>query len=163
MSIEIRNRYDDSYPDRLQIGHQKKSEEVKEAVKSEEAVKNIPIPEDEYISSEKSGGKPVGLYRMGQDDKGNPKIIYDDPKKIKKNVQSADPKSSTEKTTTNTDRVDSEIKRLKEEKKQLEQQLKAASGNEEKIKELEQKLTQIENELSQKDNDTYRRQNADIS
>ena len=45
---------------------------------------SIPVPKDEYISSEKSGNKPSGLYRMGQDENGNPKILYDDPKKAEK-------------------------------------------------------------------------------
>lgn len=164
MSMEVRSRYEDSYLDRLQSNQQKRTEEAAKSEKKESKSENLPILKDEYISSEKSGEKPSGLYRIGQDDEGNPKVIYDDPEKVKKNAQSAaEPEKKAEKTTTNTDRVDREIKKLKEEKKQLEQQLKAAAGNEEKIKELEQKIAQIENELSQKNNDTYRRQNAEIS
>ena len=37
-------------------------------------------PRDEYISSEKSGQKPTGLYRVGQDENGSRKIFFDDPK-----------------------------------------------------------------------------------
>ena len=87
------------------------------------------------------------MYRMGQDENGNPKVLYDDPKKC----------------TANTDEVDREIKKLKEQKQQLEQKINAAAGDEEKVKELEKKLSQVEGELSQKDNDTYRRQNAVFS
>lgn len=108
----------------------------------------FPIPKDEYISSEKSGDRPSGLYRLGQDENGNPKVLFDDPKKTD--------------CTTNTDHVDREIEKLKEEKKLLERQISAASDGEEK-KELERKLALTEQELSQKDNDSYRRANADIS
>lgn len=157
MSMEVSGRCENSYLEKLQPNQQKKAEEAAKSEKQESKLENVPIPKDEYISSEKSGEKPSGLYRIGRDDEGNPKVIYDDPEKVKKNAQSA------EETTTNTDKVDREIKQLKEEKKQLEQQLKAAADDAEKTKELERKIAQIENELSQKDNDTYRRQNAVIS
>ncbi len=130
----------------------------------------IPVPKDEYISSGKSGSRPSGLYRMGQDEKGNPKVLYDDPKKSggadgkgQPRVGADSPENDAEECTTNTDKVDREIKKLREQKQQLEQQIKAASADEEKVKELEKKLSRIEGELNQKDNDTYRRQNAVIS
>ena len=126
----------------------------------------VPILKDEYISSEKSGSKPSGLYRLRQDENGNLKVMYDDPKRAAKakDVQpKEEPAKKAEKCTTNTDNVDREIEKLKEEKKQLEQQIKAAAGDKEKAKVLEKKLAQIEGQLSQKDNDTYRRQNAVIS
>ena len=100
------------------------------------------------------------------DENGNPKVMYDDPKRAAKakDVQpKEEPAKQEEKCTTNTDNVDREIEKLKEEKKQLEQQIKAAAGDKEKVKVLEKKLAQIEGQLSQKDNDTYRRQNAVIS
>ncbi|MBE5949154.1 MAG: hypothetical protein E7261_09020 [Lachnospiraceae bacterium] len=115
----------------------------------------IPVPKDEYISSEKSGNKPSGLYRMGQDDNGNPKVLYDDPKKAEK--KSATGKA--EECITNTDEVDRKIEKLKEKKRQIEQQIQAET-DENKVKELKKKLAQVEAELSQKNNDTYRRQNA---
>ncbi len=105
-----------------------------------------PAPQDEYVSSEKSTAKPMGLYRNG---------YFDDPKKADHRIR--------EKCTTNTDKVDREIQKLKEVKQQLEQQIRSAFGNEKEIRELEKKLAQIESELSQKDHDTYRRQNAEIS
>ena len=135
-------------------------------------------PRDEYISSEKSGQKPTGLYRVGQDENGNRKIFFDDPKagradgkdgRLGKGEDGKGPKVSgdsqgepEEKCVANTDKVDREIKKLKEKKQQLEQQIQAAFGDEKKIRELEKKLAQVENQLSRKDNDTYRRQNASV-
>ena len=136
---------------------QSKAEPVKEMVNKENG-SSITVPKDEYISSEKSGNKPSGLYRIGQDENGNPKVLYDDLKKVKKNSTSG----KAEECTTNTDAVDREIEKLKEEKRQLEQQIQSES-DENKVKELEKRLAQIEAELSQKNNDTYRRQNSIIS
>ena len=149
MSMEVSSNYKDyknDYLEWLQEGKDKAKEVGKEQGASNKS-ESIPVPKDEYISSEKSVSRPIGLYRMGQDENGNPKVLYDD----------------SEKCITNTDKVDREIKKLKEQKQQLEQQIKAASGDEEKVKELEKKLSRIEGELSQKNNDTYRRQNAVIS
>ncbi|MCM1541114.1 MAG: hypothetical protein NC121_07625 [Blautia sp.] len=129
-----------------------------------------PVPRDEYISSEKSNSRPSGLYRMGQDENGNPKVLYDEPKKSggadgkeQPKAQADSSKKDVEKCTMNTDKTDREIKKLKEQKQQLEQQVKAASGDEERVKDLKKKLSRVKSELSQKDNDTYRRQNAVIS
>ena len=168
MSMEISSNYKDyknEYLDRVQTG-QDKVKEASQDQRGEDKNEGIPVPKDEYISSEKSGSKPSGLYRLGQDENGNPKVMYDDPKRVAKakDVQpKEEPAKKAEKCTTNTDNVDREIEKLKEEKKQLEQQIKAAAGDKEKVKVLEKKLAQIEGELSQKDNDTYRRQNAVIS
>ena len=150
----------ENYPD-YSMEYLDKVQSRREPVKGiEDSAENntIPVPKDEYISSEKSGIKPSGLYRMGQDENGNPKVLYDDPKKAEK-------KSGTgkaEECTTNSDAVDREIEKLKEEKRQLEQQIQAET-DENKVKELEKKLAQVEAELSQKNNDTYRRQNAVVS
>ena len=168
MSMEISSNYKDyknEYLDRVQTG-QDKVKEASQDQRGEDKNEGIPVPKDEYISSEKSGSKPSGLYRLGQDENGNPKVMYDDPKRVAKakDVQpKEEPAKQAEKCTTNTDNVDREIEKLKEEKKQLEQQIKAAAGDKEKAKVLEKKLAQIEGQLSQKDNDTYRRQNAVIS
>ena len=151
MSMEVRGNYKDYANDYLD-SLQEERDKTKEAEKEQGG---IPVPKDEYISSEKSGNRPSGLYHMGKDENGNPKVMYDDPKKAGD--------EEPEKVTANTDKVDREIEKLKEKKQQLEQQIKAASGDEEKVKELEKKLAQVESELSQKDNDTYRRQNAVIS
>lgn len=164
MSMEINgsySQYKTDYPERLKEEQEKakgaeKAEETKRAGGTEKgqndvkASERMPALQDEYISSEKSGVKPSGLYRLGQDGEGKKKVFFDDPKR------------SVEKCTVNTDRVDMEIKKLKEKRQQLEQQLTSASGDERKVKELEKKLAQVENELSRKDNDTYRRQNASV-
>ena len=169
MSMEVSSNYKNDYLERLQEGKDKTKEAGKEQGAGNKS-EGIPVPKDEYISSEQSGSRPSGLYHMGKDENGNPKVLYDDPKKAsgadkkeQPKVGIDSPEEDAEKCTTNTDKVDREIKKLKEQKQQLEQQIKAAAGDEEKIKELEKKLSQIESELSQKDNDTYRRQNAVIS
>lgn len=161
MSVEISGNYKNDYLEKVQADRDKAKEVLKEQ-SAENKKEGIPVPKDEYISSEKSGSKPSGLYRLGQDESGNPKVLYDDPKKAAA-PQKDEPAKKAEECTVNTDKVDREIEKLKEEKKQLQQQIKAAAGEEEKIKELEKKLAQIERELSQKDNDTYRRQHAFVS
>ena len=156
MSMKIGENYPGCSTEYLEK-MQPKAESIKET-ENQVNGNSIPVPKDEYISSEKSGNKPSGLYRMGQDENGNPKVLYDDPKKVQK--KSATGKA--EECTTNTDAVDREIEKLKEEKRQLEQQLQAETDDE-KVKELEKKIAQVEAELNQKNNDTYRRQNAVVS
>ena len=168
MSMEISGNYKDyknEYLERAQT-EQDKVKRTSQEQRAEDKSEGVPIPKDEYISSEKSSSKPSGLYRLGQDENGDQKVMYDDPKRAAKakDVQpKEEPAKKAEKCTTNTDNVDREIEKLKEEKEQLEQQIKAAAGDKEKVKVLEKKLAQIEGELSQKDNDTYRRKNAVIS
>lgn len=36
------------------------------------------VPQVEYISSEETDIKPSGLYRLGKDEDGNQKVLYDD-------------------------------------------------------------------------------------
>lgn len=127
-------------------------------------------PKDEYISSEKSGVKFTGLYRIGQDEDGKRKIFFNNPKKSgnadgkeQLKVNEGYSEESVKKGTMDTGKADREIKRLKEKRQQLEQQIRSASGDQEKVRELEKKLAQVESELSQKDNDAYRRQNASFS
>ena len=172
MSMEVNSNYKDyknDYLERLQEGKDEEKEDVKEQGTGNKS-ESIPVPKDEYISSEQSGRKPSGLYHMGKDENGNPKVMYDDPKKAggvdkkgQPKVGADSPEEDEEKCTMNTDKVDREIKKLKEQKQQLEQQIRKASGDEEKTKELEKKLAQVESELSQKDNDTYRRQHTVIT
>ena len=154
MAMEINGNYSHYKTNYAQM--QAGEEKVKEAEKEQNDTKapdKIPTPQDEYISSEKSGAKPSGLYRLGQDEDGRKKVFYDEPRKS----------DNVAECTANTDEVDREIEKLKEQKRQLEQQIKNASGDEEKVKELEKKLSQIERELSRKDNDTYRRQHTIFS
>lgn len=141
--------------------------EVNKTERSENDTSANKIPQDEYISSEKAGNRPSGLYGLAQDENGNRKIVYDDPHKKERaaseGVKPAGGDDKPEKCTTDTDSVDKEIEKLKEEKKQIQQQLRNVNGDEEKKKELERKLAQIESELAQKDNDTYRRQHAVVT
>ena len=86
MSMEISSNYKDyknEYLDRVQTG-QDKVKEASQDQRGEDKNEGIPVPKDEYISSEKSGSKPSGLYRLGQDENGNPKVMYDDPKRAAK-------------------------------------------------------------------------------
>ena len=167
MSMEISNRYGLDYIHKAQTEQTAKAtERAGEAAKSKEKDK------PEYISSEKSGKKPSGLYHMEQDENGNPKIIFDTAKKAEE-AESEQPKGAELKevsdndrvkvTIGNMDKVKNEIKKLKEEKKQLEQQLKMAAGNEQKTKELKAKLAQVEAELSVKDTAEYKKQHAEYT
>ena len=172
MSMEINGRYSQYQTDCAEWLKevQEKEKEAEKVKDDENACDRIPVPRDEYISSEKSGVKPNGLYRLGQDEAGKKKVFFDDLKKTnnadgneQSKVKSDSPEKSEEKCTGSTDKVDGEIKKLKEKKKQLEQQIQSAAGDETKVKELEEKLAQVESELSQKDNDTYRRQHSTFS
>lgn len=172
MSMEINGRYSQyqtNYAEHLKA-EQEKAKETEKMQDDEKASDKIPVPHDEYISSEKSDVKPNGLYRLGHDEDGKKKVFFDDLKKTdnadaneQSKVKSDSPEKSEEKCTGSTDKVDREIRKLKEKKKQLEQQIQSAAGDEKKVKELEGKLAQVESELSQKDNDTYRRQHAEFS
>ncbi len=174
MAMEISDRYGFDYINKAQTGQTAiAAERAGEAAKSKEKDKPemIPTPKDEYISSEKSGKKPSGLYHMEQDENGNQKIIFVTAKR--EEAESEQPKGAKPKevsdndrvkvTIGNMDKVKSEIKKLKEEKKQLERQLKMAAGNQQKTKELETKLAQVEAELSVKDTDEYKRQHAEYT
>ena len=82
MSMEISGNYKDyknEYLERTQT-EQDKVKRTSQEQRAEDKSEGVPIPKDEYISSEKSGSKPSGLYRLGQDENGNPKVMYDDPK-----------------------------------------------------------------------------------
>lgn len=156
MSMEISNCRV-GYEERMKTEQTpERLEKTKEAQKTQDETNESgksAVFEDEYVSSEESGAKPNGLYRLGQDEHGRRKIFFDAP----------DKSQDAKKCTTNTDKVEQEIRNLKEKRQLLEQQIKAASGDEKKVRELEQKLAQVVSELSRKDNDTYRRQNASVS
>ncbi|MDE6387742.1 MAG: hypothetical protein K2L82_08065 [Lachnospiraceae bacterium] len=159
MSMEINGGYSRlaaNYTERLKeeqpLDRTDKEKEAQKAQNGAKASDKASVPQDEYVSSEKSGAKPSGLYRVGQDENGNKKIFYDDPNK-----------GGEEKCVANTDQVEKEIRELKAKKKQLEQQIQSSSGDEQKVEELERKLAQVESELSRKDNDTYRRQHTQFT
>lgn len=171
MSMEISNRYGLEYANKAQTEQIERAEEAAKS-KEKDNPEKILAPKDEYISSEKSGKKPSGLYHIGQDENGNPKIIFDTAKKAEE-AEGEQPKGArleevsdndrVKVTIGNMDKVKKEIKKLKEEKKQLEQQLKMAAGNEQKTKELEAKLAQVEAELSVKDTAEYKKQHAEYT
>lgn len=190
MAMQIHGNHDPSgsgYAERVrEKQHADRAERAGEADKAAELKQEgkLSEPQDEYISSEKSGRKPAGLYRIGQDENGRRKILYDDPKAVRgdgKEAPGADadrfgedaggkePKVSgndrgePEKCVGDTNAVDREIRKLREKKQQLEQQLHSVSGDEKKIRELKNELAQVEQELSQKDNDSYRRQHTAFS
>ena len=179
MAMQINGNYDYSgtdYAERVKEKQEiERAEKTKEAEKAaeEKGAGKLSEPQDEYISSEKSGKEPTGLYRVGRDENGNQKIFFADPKDA--HADGEEPKAArdnqgkpAEICVGNTDKVDREIRKLKEKKQQLEQQIQSASGDEtpfgnkegNKIRELEKKLAQVERELSQKDNDTYRKQHT---
>ena len=191
MAMQVNGNYEHSRTDYAERVKEKqaaeRAEKAKEAEKAAEEKKSgtLSEPQDEYISSEKSGKKPNGLYRIGQDENGNRKIFFDDPNKSgradgkkepevdedrsKEAADGKEPKiagnnqGKPEKCVGNNDKVEQEIRKLKEKKQQLEQQMQSASGDEKKIQELEKKLRQVEQELIQKDNDSYRRQHTVFS
>ena len=145
---DFRTNYAEQLKAQQSLERVERAEEVNMVEKDSKTSDKIPVPCDAYASSKKTGEKPSGLYQLGQDENGNRKVFFDDPKK------------SEEKCVGNTDKVDREIQKLKEKRQQLEQQIQTAAGDEPKVRELEKKLAQVEAELRQKDNDTYRRQNS---
>jgi len=171
------NRMQTDYAEQRRTQQALREEKAKEAEKAKEekekASEQANNPKDEYISSEKSGEKPSGLYRMEQDENGNKKIVFDDPKKAQNETPAKDkerskakpdnPAEPSQQCTTDTGNVDREIEKLKAKKQQIAQQIQSARGDDAKVRELQKKLAQVENELSQKDNDTYRRQNASVT
>ncbi len=189
MAMQINGNYAQSKTDYAERVREKqaalKAEKAKEAKETKEAAEEkgsgkLSEPQDVYISSEKSGKEPVGLYRIGQDENGGRKIFFEDPDKADRADGKEEPKAEkadgkkpkvdgdsqgkpAEVCIGNTDKVDREIEKLKEKKRELEQQIRSASGDERKIQELEKKLAQVEQELSQKDNDTYRKQHSEFS
>lgn len=104
---------------------------------------------DEYVPREDH--TPSGLYWIGKDEQGAPKVYFDNPEG-----------KPAETCTTNTDKVDRELEKLRSREEELEQRL-GAETDERKTQELKQRLAQVQAELAQKDNDSYRRQNAVIS
>ena len=127
---------------------------------------------DEYTPEE--ARTPCGLYWMGRDEDGSPRIFFDDP--APKAAPLPEDKSAPapegpeqpasgrgeEKCTCDTGKVDREIRQLKKRREQLESRLRTET-DETRARELERQLAQVDRELAQKDNDTYRRQRADFS
>ena len=135
---------------------------------------------DKYVPEEKR--EPSGLYWMGQDENGQPKVYFDDPERSADGPRSPEerpapgpaegkgpeapgekaPGKKAERCTGSTDQVDREIERLKRKREELEQQI-STEPDEVKAKALERKLAQVERELSRKDSDAYRRRHTVFS
>lgn len=112
--------------DSITLYFPKSTNETEQKEASRKEIAQIPVPRDEYIGSEVSERKPSGLYRLGQDENGHPKVLYDAPKKPADVEKNQGAEASEESMTANTDQVDRELEKLKEEKKELEQQLRSA-------------------------------------
>ncbi len=150
------------------------------AVQEPESQDRQPKPVmDEYIPEEPQ--EPSGLYWMGRDEDGQPKIYFDDPERAADAPEqqedapeaegpdpagqgAEDPERKADKDEVwegNSDKVDREIEELKKKQQELAQQLHTET-DEAKSKDLERQLAQVERELKQKDNDTYRRQHTAV-
>lgn len=114
---------------------------------------------DEYIPSEED--EPIGLYKMSEDENGDPRIEYDAPKAPDKKKEAPENGERSEECTGNTDKVDTEIKRLREKAKELSRQINDSEGEKRAL--LEKQLAQVEAELKNKDNDSYRRRHTVFS
>ncbi len=153
------------------------------AQRPEDETRGGPVPSqrDEYVPEEKQ--EPSGLYRLGKDEGGQPKVFFDDPERpsdapekqaglpdtdVPEEDKGADgpekkaPGKKAERCTGNTDKVDREIERLKKKREELERQI-GSETDEVKLKDLKRKLSQVESELRRKDNDAYRRQHTVFS
>ena len=71
MAMQIQGNYDHSGVDYAERVKEKQAAERAEKAAEEKNSGRLSEPKDEYISSEKSGQKPTGLYRVGQDENGN--------------------------------------------------------------------------------------------
>jgi len=124
-----------------------KAAEVKTPSEVRQPEKQTQTPaRDEYIPEEKR--EPSGLYWLGRDEDGQPKVYFDDPEQGKE-----------ESCICNTDEVDREIEELKKEQAELESKI-SSETDETKAENLARELAQVEEELHQKDTDAYRRQHA---
>lgn len=122
---------------------------------------------DRYVPEEKQPS--AGLYRLGRDEDGEPRVYFDDPEAAPEGLQEGSPEPEEpesrrpcERTTADTGKVDREIERLKKEREQLERQLRTETDGA-RARELERKLARVEHALRQKDNDAYRRQHTEFS
>lgn len=127
---------------------------------------------DRYVPEEKH--TPCGLYWVGKDGDGSPRIFFDDPApktpEALPEEENAPPErpekpasgEGAEKCTCDTGKVDREIQQLKKRREQLEGRLRTETDAAQ-IQALERQLAQVDRELAQKDNDAYRRQHAEFS
>ncbi len=158
-----------------------RAERVKENMGAEPEQRQSAPQTDEYVPGEPP--EAAGLYRLGRDEDGERRVIFDAPadgdndpkaafgaarepaaggKPADGSEQSGAPKAGNDpkkagRCTGNTDKVDREIEKLKAKQAKLEQELARCREDPEKRSELEKQLAQVENELRVKDTDSYRR------
>ena len=145
-----------------------------QAPRREDPRTSAPAPAtDQYVPEE--AHTPCGLYWVGKDEDGSPRIFFDDPEPKAADAPPEDEKSpppegpenpasgrGEEKCPCDTGKVDREIEQLKKRREQLESRLRTET-DETRIRELERQLAQVDRELSQKDNDAYRRGHSQFS
>lgn len=87
-SWKMNGRYDHFGADGMEQVREKQNVSAAETAKKAEMAAEekepgkLSEPQDEYISSEKSGKESAGLYRVGRDETGSRKIVFDDPKAV---------------------------------------------------------------------------------
>ncbi len=146
---------------------------------------------DEYIPEEKK--ESSGLYRLGKDEEGSPRIYFDEPDQAEESPVKASEQPDSAKEDGGIDRSEKKTadgkpeKQEKSEKsekserctantdrvdreieklKKRQKELKQqlnAETDDKKIKSLEKELLQVESELRQKDNDAYRRRHTSFT
>ena len=124
MAMQINGNYAQSKTDYAERVREKqaalKAEKAKEAKETKEAAEEkgsgkLSEPQDVYISSEKSGKEPVGLYRIGQDENGGRKIFFEDPDKADRAASGDDTPSGN--------KGEKKIQELEKKLAQVEQEL----------------------------------------
>ena len=143
MSMKINGSYAEQMREKQTLDRTEKAKETNREQSDVKASDKAPEAHDEYIRSEKSDVRPSGLYRVGQDEKGNRKIFFEDPNRSgsadgnkQPRVSGDDQGKPAEKCTTDTGKVDREIRKMKEKKQQLEKQIRSVSGDQKKTREL---------------------------
>lgn len=125
---------------------------------------------DRYEPGEEQ--EPSGLYRLGVDQEGQPKVFFDSPQQPQAPEPEEGPAPGTpakqsparkkERCVADTGKVDRELERLRGRQEELSQRLNQETDPARR-EELERQLSQAERELAEKDNDTYRRQHTEFT
>lgn len=146
------------------VAKTKDSDKAPETNETKDIKATSPEHYDRYEKGSDSSAADVpGIYQMGEDEEGNPKILFDKPEEADENAQSPmapEKEADTSQCTVNTDKVDSEIEKLKKQIAEVQQQLQQVEGDTDKRASLERKLQSLNSELQSKDNDAYRKQHA---
>ena len=123
---------------------------VREAESKPQGAPAKPAPDlDEYVPEEEH--TPSGLYWLGKDEDGSPKVFFDDPEE-----------RPAETCTTDTGKVDRELERLRHRREELTRQGET-QGDPGKTPKLGQEIGPGAGEGAQKDKDGHRREDAPVS